>query len=118
MRGPKPRPKPTPGEPPKLPAPKDLCPEAKAEWKRIVGLLSTQRVLSELDIAALTIYATSYATYKKAEAHVAEHGSVVLSSTGVPTKNPYMTCMKECWDRIRPLLAEFGLTPSSTFEQD
>lgn len=113
MRGPKPKPKPKAGKQPELSPPSALSPTAKAEWVHIVGILSGQRVLDELDIAALTIYATSYAMYQEAQTHINAHGSVVAGTTGTPIKNPYLTVQKEAWERIRPLLAEFGLTPSA-----
>ena len=114
MRGPKPKPRPQGQaiEPPE--PPKDMkADEARKEWRRITKLLCKQRVFSDADIAALTIYCTSYATYKHAQAQVDELGSVILTATGTPVKNPYLTVVNSCWDRIRPLLSEFGLSPSS-----
>jgi P27 family predicted phage terminase small subunit len=112
-RGPKPRPKPANNGATHLAVPEGMQPDAATEWTRIVEILASQKVLSELDIAALTIYANSYASYTKAQRHVDEHGEVVIGTTGTPIKNPYLTVQKECWERIRPLLAEFGLTPSA-----
>lgn len=112
-RGPKPRPMPQgPQQEPPEP-PKDMQNEtARKEWRRITKLLCQQRVFSDADIAALTIYCTSYATYKHAAQQVEELGSVVMSAAGSPVKNPYVSVCNSCWDRIRPLLAEFGLSPS------
>jgi P27 family predicted phage terminase small subunit len=69
--------------------------------------------LSDIDRPALEILSTSLATYREAQAHVNEHGSVLIGTTGTPIKNPYLGVQKDCWDRIRVLLAEFGLTPSA-----
>lgn len=112
-RGPRPHPKPSEKATPALRPPKGLRPEAVAEWKRVVKLLAKQRVLGELDIAALTIYATSFADYREAQQRIDQNGTVVEGPTGQPMKNPYMAVLKESWDRIRVLLPEFGLTPSA-----
>ena len=112
MRGPKPKPKPDPNAKPPKP-PDDLDGEALKEWRRIVKLLMPARVLNEKDHAALYVYATSFAEYKHAQAMIREHGAVVLSQSGIPQKSPWVTAANACWDRIRPLLAEFGMTPSS-----
>jgi P27 family predicted phage terminase small subunit len=116
ITGPKPKPRPVAGQVTlKIPIPDEVKNnvEAAKEWKRIVAILSRQRILSEADTAALAIYATSYSQYKQAERAIAEHGTVILSAQGVPIKNPYTTIQNQCWNRIQPLLAEFGLTPSS-----
>jgi P27 family predicted phage terminase small subunit len=113
MRGAKPKPISNHGPAFNLNPPAELSPGAKKEWRRIVGLLSESRVLSNLDSAALAIYASSYDVYRQAEKHITANGSVCLGTTGTPMKNPYLTVQKECWERIRPLLAEFGLTPSA-----
>lgn len=113
MRGPKPRPKPAGKEMPPPPPPKELDKVAKAEWERITAILSRQRVLTESDTAALMIYCTSYSQYREAQKAIQEHGTVVVSATGTPVRNPYLTVQNSAWDRIRPLLAEFGLTPTA-----
>lgn len=112
-RGPKPRPKPSADAVSTLPVPRGMNDAAAREWRHIVAILAQQRVLSELDIAALTVYATSMAAYRQAQAHIDENGTVVIGTTGTPVVNPYMRVQKEAWDRIRPLFAEFGLTPSA-----
>lgn len=89
--------------------PKDLSPAAATEWRRMVRLLSGK--LNQLDEVALTVLCTSFADYRNAQRQVDEHGTVVLGTTGQPIKNPYCLVLKESWERIRPLLSEFGLSP-------
>ncbi len=113
MRGPKPRPKPSTTEQTPPAPPEELTDEAKAEWERITNILTRQRIWSEADQAALIIYCTSYADYRHASKMVRENGTVILSNSGTPVKNPYCSVQRDCWERIRPLLAEFGLSPSS-----
>jgi P27 family predicted phage terminase small subunit len=113
MRGKKPTPKPSIYKQTPPPPPPELKGEARKEWVRITTLLAAKRVLSEEDKAALTIYSTSWAMYREAQARIEEDGSVVMSATGVPIRNPYLSVLKQAWDRIRPLLSEFGLTPTA-----
>jgi P27 family predicted phage terminase small subunit len=89
--------------------PKDLSPAAATEWRRMVRLLAGK--LHQLDEVALVVLCTSFADYREAQRQVDEHGTVVLGTTGQPIKNPYCLVLKESWERIRPLLAEFGLSP-------
>ncbi len=90
--------------------PKDLSPAAAATWRQMVRLIPAGK-LHKLDEVALTVLCTSYADYREAQRQVDEHGTVVLGTTGQPIKNPYCLVLKESWERIRPLLAEFGLSP-------
>ncbi len=92
---------------PRMPA--DLSPAAATIWRRLVKLLAGK--LHQLDEVGLTVLSTSFADYREAQRQVDEHGTVVLGSTGQPVKNPYCLVLKESWERIRPLLTEFGLSP-------
>jgi P27 family predicted phage terminase small subunit len=112
VKGRKPTPKPEGEQRPPPPVPKHLRGnEAKREWERVAALLSRRRVLTEEDHAALLIYCEAWQQYLDASEQLAEHGTVVLSNTGTPIKNPYLTVQKQAFDRMRPLLSEFGLTP-------
>lgn len=113
MKGRKPKPVPTDAPPPRLDPPADLSPAAQTEWVDVVALLTKRRVLDRLDVSALTIYASSMAWYRQAMKEVDKDGPVCVGTTGTPMKNPWLTVAKESWERVRPLLAEFGLTPSS-----
>jgi len=95
--------------PPEPPA--ELNAEAAAEWRRIVAILVGQRILTEADRAALVIYASSVAQYRQALDEVAKLGAVVQNVKGDLIKNPWCAIQRDCWERIRPLLSEFGLTP-------
>ena len=113
MRGRKPNPPQTAHEQAPPPPPSYLKGEARKEWVRITAILARQRVLADSDQAALVIYCQSWATYKHAQAQIDEHGSVIMSNQGTPIRNPYSTIVNQCWDRIRPLLDHFGLSPTA-----
>lgn len=86
---------------------------AGEEWKRVAALLAKRCILGPEDLAALYLYATSYAQYRDATEHMQTEGAVVLSNTGIPIRNPWATIQNQAWDRIRPLLSELGLTPTA-----
>ena len=113
MRGRKPKPKPTAGDRPQLVAPGHLSDAERVEFDRIAGFLSRKRVVSDEDVDALEVYATSLVRYREAQTQIATQGAVVTGAKGLPVRNPWVSVQTACWDRIRPLLSEFGLTPTA-----
>ncbi len=57
--------------------PAHLCPEARAEWKRISKKLHTLGLLTELDAAALALYCQAYGRWVLAEQKLAEFGLLI-----------------------------------------
>lgn len=112
MRGPKPKPAKS-DKPATLSPPVELSAAARAEWDRLVPTLEESGVLHQLDVDAITIYCNSYAIFKQCQTHIDQNGPVVVGTTGTPVKNPFLMVQKDCWDRMRVLLGELGLTPSA-----
>ena len=110
-RGVKPKPKPQ-ANPTTPRPPRGMCSEATKEYKRIVAILEPHRILTDADLQALAIYATSVAQYWRAEEDINANG-LVIETNGRAVKNPAITVQTQCWERIRPLIAEFGMTPSA-----
>ncbi len=98
--------------------PKFLTPEARAEWKRIVPILSAMNVLTVADGKALAAYCSSYAQLVLAEAAIAKFGiiNVTLDQlTGVAELkvNPVVRIKSDALRQMKSFLLEFGLTPAS-----
>ena len=55
----------------------------------------------------------SLAQFHLAETTLAAEGLVIERGDGPPMRNPWSVVQSQCWERIRPLLAELGLTPSA-----
>ena len=103
-------PKPKLGAPP---MPSWLSREAKAEWKRVVPELERLGLLSQLDRAALALYAQAYGRWAEAEKELVVHGLIVKTKSGMLIQNPYLWIANRAAKQMSEMLAEFGMSPSS-----
>lgn len=100
--------------------PKDLCPVAEAEWKRLVPKLCRRKQLTKADASALEIYCRVYARWRKVEAMAAANP---LSETSWLDKNgnEHIKVEESAASRIaarlesqmRAYLTQFSATPVS-----
>ena len=70
LNGNEPRPAPAVPE-----CPAELGPVARTEWNRLVGELTTLRLLTNLDRAALAAYCGAYALWAEATAQIQKYGA-------------------------------------------
>lgn len=106
-------PKPARGVP-KCPA--HLTARAKAAWKRIGPELQKMGVLTLADGPALEMLCDAYAQYREADDCVQAEGLTydTVSELGTMVRaRPEVAMRADAWRRVRAMLAEFGLTPSS-----
>lgn len=95
-----------------------LSEEAKTEWATVTHLLSTMRVVSEVDSIALAQLADYMAKWKTAAQQVSKIGMVVMirDESGRVTgyrRNPFVTMHLEYGLMVQRLLSQFGMTPSA-----
>jgi P27 family predicted phage terminase small subunit len=95
-----------------------LSEEAKTEWATVTHLLSTMRVVSEVDCIALAQLADYMAKWKRAAEQVSKIGMVIpiRDAAGTVTgfrRNPYVTMHLEYGLMVQRLLSQFGMTPSA-----
>lgn len=88
-------------------------PVAMQEWRRLLPLLTTARVLTAADRTALVALCQEWARYVEATAKIATVGMVVRTPSGYPITNPYLSIANRALNQCKQLWAEFGLTPSS-----
>jgi len=93
--------------------PKHFKGEAAKAWKRLVEILGPQRIVSHSDYYSLMILCESWAVYRRAEDAIAKDGDFLIGQKGELIKHPAHTLINQAWERIRPLLSEFGLTPTA-----
>lgn len=103
---------PTPAPAPITP-PATLKGDALAEWDRIAPLLSAAGLLTQLDPFALTLYCEAYADWSEAKRQIDKFGTVIKGAKGFPVLSPYVGIAAKAWERMRKILIEFGMTPSS-----
>ena len=105
MRGRKPKPvalkllegnpgkRPINGREPRPPAsqptcPAHLSPTAKAEWKRLAGMLNQVGMLTQADRAALAAYCQAYGRWVEAERKLAETPALLRTPAGYVQPSP------------------------------
>lgn len=107
---------------PSLPMPPPhLCDEAKVEWGRVAPMLFNLRILSDADIAALTAYCQSWATFKQAteamnlmaQSDKVTKGLLIKTTNGNAIQNPLLGIANKAASDLVRYAAEFGMTPSA-----
>lgn len=95
------------------PPPKWLHGAALREYRRAAKLLFKARVLTELDGAALAVYANEFALWREAVDALAVQGAVVPGPGGQVRANPWQGIANTAFKNMRSIMAEFGMTPAS-----
>ncbi len=107
---------PQPAVPSELPRPlMPLSRLARKEWERIGGLLLSLRILTELDLSALTAYCAVYGRWVEAENDLRGRGVMVPAKPRSKNLilNPLLPVANKALQQMVRLLAEFGLTPAT-----
>ncbi|MDP5306247.1 phage terminase small subunit P27 family [Paracoccus spongiarum] len=130
MRGRKPKPtalkllegnpgkRPISGQEPKPPSgaptcPAHLSPTAKAEWKRLAGVLNGIGLLTRIDRAVMAAYCQSYGRWVEAERKLAETPAILKTPAGYLQVSPWMGIANKQVELMTRLMAELGLSPSA-----
>jgi P27 family predicted phage terminase small subunit len=103
-----------PQYPTAIPTPPDyLDDDAIIEWERVTPLLYSQGLISELDMAMLAGYCTSYSTWVKAERDVQKYGLTRETSTGSLVQTPYLNIANSTKKLMKDFAVQFGMSPVS-----
>jgi len=95
------------------PPPPGLSPTGKREWRRLAGLLTAQRILTELDLTALELLVILGERLHAARRDVARRGPVIKHPNGYEQRNPHDKLVRELQRDYLQLAAKFGLTPEA-----
>lgn len=103
-----------------------LSPKAKIVFREIGGMLDELGVMTRADRRALELLCDAYATYREASEFVRKHGFTYESKTitgvdeagnqivsTINRRYPEVDIASDAWKRIKSMLIEFGMTPSS-----
>ena len=90
-----------------------LGPVARAEWDRLAQELSSLRLLTNLDRAALASYCGAYALWVEAMEAIQKYGAMVKSPSGYPIQSPYVAIANRQSELMMRFATEFGFTPAS-----
>lgn len=90
---------------------------AKHLWKELGTVLDRMKVMTHADRRALELLVDAYATYRLAKDGLKEHGLTYTTTTPagdeMVRQRPEVMMAAEAAKRVRQLLVDFGLTPSS-----
>lgn len=90
--------------------PKDLIDKtAKAEWKRITGILDPMEIVGDLDKAALIGYCNAFSLYKRATSELAA-APLVLETERGSVKNPLISVQDTYAKQMRDFAMKAGLS--------
>ncbi len=104
---------------PKLEARVPSCPRhldavAKAEWKRVAGLLFKKGVITLADRGVLTAYCRAWSLAIEADAKIQKYGTVLQSEkTGAFYQSPYLNQLTAAQKDLVRFAGELGMTPVS-----
>lgn len=93
--------------------PADLCPEAKAEWKRIVPDLDGKGLLAKVDRGVLVTYCDAVAKQKQARKLLDTEGLTHTGDKGVVTKHPAWMIYTQSGTLIAQLAKELFASPNA-----
>jgi P27 family predicted phage terminase small subunit len=93
--------------------PLELGPVARREWDRMAAELTSLRILTQLDRAALAAYCGAYAMWAEATEAIQKFGTMVKSPSGYPVQSPYVSIANRQAEIMMRIASEFGFTPAS-----
>lgn len=96
-----------------LECPQELGPQARQEWDRIVGELTSKGILSTFDRGPLAAYCVAFALAMEAAEMVHKHGAMIKSPNNFPMQSPYLSHLNKQTEIMFRIAAEFGFTPAS-----
>ena len=92
--------------------PRHLNAKAKAEWRRIVGILLELGLYTEFDRAALAIYCQAWGRWVIAEQRLQEQGEMLTAANGYVYQNPWRYEANKAQAEMRKAFGDFGFTPA------
>jgi P27 family predicted phage terminase small subunit len=106
------------GGEPRPPADRPTCPAylsptAKAEWKRLAGILNEIGLLTRIDRTVLAAYCQAYSRWVEAERKLAETPPLLKTPAGYVQTSPWITISNKQVELMVKLMAELGLSPSA-----
>ncbi|HFV9291653.1 MULTISPECIES: phage terminase small subunit P27 family [Serratia] len=103
-------PKPPSGVPP---TPKHFDKQGKYWFKRMAEELDALGVMSQLDARALELLVEAYTEYRHHCEVLDQEGYSYKTDEGLVKPHPQAAMKADVWKRMRGMLGEFGMTPSS-----
>jgi P27 family predicted phage terminase small subunit len=97
----------------KVRPPSFLSDVAKKEFRRLAKPLLEAKLITNMDINALAMYAQAFSHWKEAEEKLARHGTLIKSKSWAPIINPYVYIMEKSFAQMKAMAMEFGFSPGA-----
>lgn len=85
---------------------------AAFEWQRVGPELVAKQLLTEVDLAAFSLYCLSVARVVECEKRLRD-GLTIMTPQGFIQARPEVSIARQCGVEVRKFAQEFGLTPSA-----
>jgi P27 family predicted phage terminase small subunit len=92
--------------------PRDLAPEAKAEWRRVVPVLEDMGVLAAVDRGVLIRYVSAWADWCEFTVLLQQSGKLIKGQKGI-VRNPAWLLKRDAEQALADLARQLGLTPTA-----
>jgi P27 family predicted phage terminase small subunit len=86
---------------------------ARYEWDRVGPELVAKQLLTEMDLAAFTLYCLNVARVVACEKVINQEGMTIRTPQGFELARPEVSIARQCGVEVRKFAQEFGLTPSA-----
>ena len=93
------------------PMPRDLPPEAKAEWRRIIGELEAAGLVATIDRAVLIRYCTAWSDWLEIQRLLERSGKLLKGARGHFVRNPLWFLKQDAEQTLAELGRQLCLTP-------
>jgi len=93
------------------PMPRNLPPEAKAEWRRIIGELETAGLVASIDRAVLIRYCTAWSDWVELQNLLERSGKLLKGARGHFVRNPLWFMKQDAEQTLAELGRQLCLTP-------
>ncbi len=98
----------------RLDAPEQLSDAERAVWNEAIDVIRAGGGEKKVNLAILEMYSRAVCRMRDAEAHVAEHGTIVPAPrTGVPMENPYLAVATKSAASVAKCATQLGLDESA-----
>jgi len=91
--------------------PRDLPPEAKAEWRRIIGELEQAGLVATIDRAVLIRYCTAWSDWVELQGLLERSGKLLKGARGHLVRNPLWFMKQDAEQTLADLGRQLCLTP-------
>lgn len=93
--------------------PRDLAPEARAEWRRVVAALDEIGALHTVDRALLIRYCNAWAEWTELDGLVRKTGRLVRGARGNLVRNPLWLMRRDVEQTLNELSTLLGISPTA-----